>query len=645
MSRFIFFCLLLTSFTCWAGNRVDNDGPKPDSIINLKEVAIVSSSLHSLNTSSFQLTLPSKLISKSSGLSLQELLGANTSLAINQYGNGGLSTVSIRGAGSSHTAVLWNGISLQSPMNGGVNFSLIPAILLDEVAISHGGQGSLYGSGSVGGTIQLNTLADVPHGMGVTFVFNAGSFSNYFSGLKLNFGSLKYALSLRTFWQDAKNNFEYLNYAKYGHPIEKLQHNTLTQYGALASFLYKITNNQQLTLRAWGQFHNKDLPPLMTSEISKQNEKNSDLRLSADWTGNHDQIQWTLQSAFVSNKNHFVDSISLTDAVNLGKTLQNRAELTWFFIPQHRIVFQLLHLMEQGESDNYSNDITRHRISFMAGYRFAPENGKYSLAASGREEMVEGNFKQPTFSAGGSLRLVRYLDFQANISKSYRIPTLNDLYWAVWGNPDLKPENGLNQDIGLHFNRKADVFSSELNLSVFNNDVTNWIIWIPEGSIWTPKNIRKVHGRGLESKTALKYNISNNWSIDLSGSYQYTKTTQAGDKDALAYDKQLIYIPKHKVTVNASIGYKEIQLNYSFRYTGKRYIDELNIEKPLPSYSLNDLSLISDFRINNSRLSIKLSVNNLFDIDYQSVAWYPMPGRNYLISLIWSYNNFNNLTH
>lgn len=640
MRRLLFFISLLTTFTCLAGNKIDNNGAKPDSIINLKEVAIVSSSLHSLNTSTFQLTIPSKLIARSGGQSLQELLSSNTSLTVNQYGNGGLSTVSIRGAGSGHTAVLWNGVSLQSPMNGGVNFSLIPTILLDEVAISHGGQGSLYGSGSVGGTIQLNTLADVPAGLGVSLVLNSGSFSNYFSGLKVNYGTKKIAFSIRTFWQDAKNNFEFTNDAKYGHPTEKLQNGEFNQYGALASFLYKITNNQQFTIRAWGQYHNKNLPPLMTNEISKQNEKNSDLRISADWVGNYNQFQWTIQTAFLSNKNHFVDSISNTDAINLGKTLQNRAELTWFLHPEHRLVVQFLHLMEQGESDNYSNNITRHRVSFMAGYRLAPENGRYSFAVSGREELVEGSLKQPTFSAGGSLRVIKHLDIQANISKSYRVPTLNDLYWAVWGNPNLKPEIGFNQDLGVHFLGEKENSTIDFNLSAFNNEVSNWIIWVPEGSIWTPKNIRKVHARGFESKASVKYYFSKNWNIHLNASYQFTKTTQSCDKDAPAYNKQLIYIPKNKFTVNTSISYKEFELSYTYRYTGARFTDELNEEKALSGYTLNDLYLLSNFTLHSNKLSIKLSVNNLLDTKYQSVAWYPMPGRNYLFSIIWSYNNF-----
>src|SRR5210317_1328629 len=71
-------------------------------------------------------------------LSLSELLSENTSVFIKNHGRGALATASFRGTSASHTQVTWNGISINSPMTGMTDFSLIPVYVVDEVNLKHG---------------------------------------------------------------------------------------------------------------------------------------------------------------------------------------------------------------------------------------------------------------------------------------------------------------------------------------------------------------------------------------------------------------------------------------------------------------------------------------------------------------------------
>jgi len=56
---------------------------------------------------------------------------------VKSYGQGGVSTVTSSGMGAAHTALLWNGIKLNSPMLGLYDFSLIPSFLLDKVTMQY----------------------------------------------------------------------------------------------------------------------------------------------------------------------------------------------------------------------------------------------------------------------------------------------------------------------------------------------------------------------------------------------------------------------------------------------------------------------------------------------------------------------------
>ena len=67
--------------------------------------------------------------------SLADVLSQNSSIFIKSYGRGTLATASFRGTAPSHTQVTWNGMKMNSPMLGMVDFSLIPSYLIDDAAL------------------------------------------------------------------------------------------------------------------------------------------------------------------------------------------------------------------------------------------------------------------------------------------------------------------------------------------------------------------------------------------------------------------------------------------------------------------------------------------------------------------------------
>jgi len=73
-------------------------------------------------------------------LSLADRLQWESPVAVRANAPGALSTVSSRGAGPARTAVVWEGVNLQSTMNGVVDVSLLPVWPEDRIEIQYGGQ-------------------------------------------------------------------------------------------------------------------------------------------------------------------------------------------------------------------------------------------------------------------------------------------------------------------------------------------------------------------------------------------------------------------------------------------------------------------------------------------------------------------------
>ena len=129
-----------------------------------------------------------------------------------------------------------------------------------------------------------------------------------------------------------------------------------------------------------------------------------------------------------------------------------------------------------------------------------------------REELIDNTSTPITWSVGSKVNLFKVFALRANISRNYRIPTMNDLYWTGWGNPNLKPEKGYGEELGLDYISRNDSRSIITKLSAFNNNVSNWIIWMPNGSVWTPDNMKKVWARGLDVSFNFSKNL-HNWLI------------------------------------------------------------------------------------------------------------------------------------
>lgn len=227
----------------------------------------------------------------------------------------------------------------------------------------------------------------------------------------------------------------------------------------------------------------------------------------------------------------------------------------------------------------------------------------------------------------------------------FRMPTLNDLYYTDIGNVNLKPEFTHQYNLGFHYTKmfKNNVLKqAHLQADAYYNEITDKIVAIPKGSgqyRWMMMNYGYVEIRGIDVATSALFEPYKELFLNLKLTYTYQKAQDftrriSQELEETTYGGQIAYIPWHNGSAIASINYKTWQLNYSFIYVGERYHSSANIreEYEQPWYT-NDMALIKNLEYKNMKFRISAEVNNLFNQDYEVVLNYPMPQRNYKLSL------------
>jgi len=229
------------------------------------------------------------------------------------------------------------------------------------------------------------------------------------------------------------------------------------------------------------------------------------------------------------------------------------------------------------------------------------------------------------------------LSFSANLSKNNRYPSLNDLYWSVSGNPDLRPETDYSAEMSTvyHFGNKKKNFFLESELTGYYSFMKDLILWYPVegGSLWKPENVSEVLSRGIEAALNLSWTFYG-FTAKLDNNYHFCKATyeKATSPSDASVGKQLIYTPMNTFNSTLSVKKLEFYFIYNFMFVGKRYTGKDNLSY-MDAYNLSNIILGKNFGIKNFVLSLQLQINNLFDLALRSVANVAMPGRNYALTI------------
>lgn len=627
----VFFFLL--TLTAWSQGIADTT-------VSISGVEISGDRNNLFSTGSYRESIDSNTISKMTGQGLPELLLRNTLVYIKSNGPNGVSSLSVRGGTAAQTAVIWNGFNIQSPMNGGTDLSLFPLGMADEVILEYGGTGALYGSGSMSGSLLLNRKPAYGSGFKLRTGSEISSYQYPGGHLLLERGGRKSYSTLRAFAKGGLNNIRYLNESRAGHPEERLIHARAYQWGLMAGCDLKIRKSQEVSADLSYLSAEREIPPLMIQSSSAATLSDQQLRARAEWKTRYGSALFMLRTAFSKEDQHYLDSLTRIDSDNDFISSGTEAEARISFGPDHLLNIGLNYSREQANTGNYQSNVHRDRMALLLNYRYRTRHEKLVVSASVRTDYNVPDYFIPLPSVGLETKLWKGSTLRFRASRIYRHPTLNDLYWNPGGDPDLLPEQGFTEELGYSQNWSKDKkWSTDLHVSIYNSNVRDWILWLPSGYFWTPRNVQEVWSRGLDARSVWTVSIKS-WMLGGQLRYQYTratycKTVSAGDASK---GKQLPYTPIHTSSVSLMVKYKNLELNYLHSYMGWRYLSSDNAIRMKP-YFLGNIEISWHLRVRNSAFHFGFSVDNLWDDQYQSIVWMPMPGRVFRGSLYYQLNH------
>jgi iron complex outermembrane receptor protein len=213
------------------------------------------------------------------------------------------------------------------------------------------------------------------------------------------------------------------------------------------------------------------------------------------------------------------------------------------------------------------------------------------------------------------------------------------MYWSPGGNPDLKNETGYVSEISWEMtNVLSRTLKIKNDLTFFKNHISDMIQWHPgESYYWVAGNIGKIVTSGLESGLDVNYTVQG-FNARLNAEYAFTKAAIAGastDNQELS-GNQLVYIPENQINALLKLSWRHFYSAFTASYTGKRFLTADNSQY-LPQYSVSDLTLGTKLNAGNVFCDLGFIFENLFNASYQNIAYYPMPGRSFLLSVVFQF--------
>jgi vitamin B12 transporter len=539
--------------------------------------------------------------------SIEDLLLGVEGLAIgNSGGPGRLTSFFVRGTDSDQLLVLVDGIKVGSATNGAVALQNLPLEQIERIEFVRGPRSSLYGSEAVGGVLQLFTRRGGGP-LSADFSLSGGSYGTLQGAASLQGGDDHAWFSLQGSAQsiDGFNACTGSSTLFAGCFTEEPDRDS-SEYNSIAArggyhFGTATQPGTQIDGSYWRAYSKIDYDGSFTnhSDITQQvagvtliqplhSGGKVTLRAGRAWDITDD----FLGSAFVS------DFETRRDTAGVQVDL-----------PVARM--QLLTLGVDYQDDNVSGNTpyavtSRSDTGLFAQY--TGTIGPWRLEASARGDDNEQFGQHFTGSAAVGYQVSPAWGLVAQYGTAFRGPTFNELYYPFFGNSTLDPEKSRSAELAA----KGQTGMLRWRVSLFDTLIDDLIGF---DSNFAPANIDKA--RILGTELGGTYSI-HDWTVD-AGLTFLDPESETGATDG----NQLPRRPKFTGHLDVERHIQDWTLGARLASEGSRYDDSANTRQ-LDGFTL--LGLRAEYRLGTA-WRVQARVENVFDTQYETVAFYNQPGR------------------
>ena len=567
-------------------------------------------------------------------------------------GFGSFSSVSIRAASGAQTAVYLDGVLLNNGGNPVVDFSTLEMLNLDSIDIYRGSTPMQLGHAAIGGAINLNSLQALDDS---TTRIRLGVGSLSLLGLQLSHQSRHGAwdVAAAVGHRQSDNDFWFVN--DNGTPLntlddrrEKRNNAEAQRTSALLRTGYRQNRNSRTDLTMQVSARKLGVPEWRNNpdNVASYDTDTSQFQLSqvvdslGNWNSRHNlywhrdasqyrdlQSQVGLGAQDSDNHTRTLGAKTyweyLADAGTLGLSLDIRQEKldstdgldeSAAFDAQRQSSLGTIHYVWFDATDTWS-------VTPALRWQHNRLTGSQASASQERHEYSSGS--NTGLQIGLSYRPTAPLTMTVNAGTFYREPSFGELYGSIGlvdGNPELKPENGVNVDLGIQFK------SESMNLSgtLFGSDRDELIVTAFDArGVGEPANAGAARIIGVELAAELPLTPQLRLSSNLTWQSPRSRDAAAGFRDKfLPGEAQLAWSSRIQYQPSLATFWYELDV------LKKRFYDRANI---LPAADSEQHSIGMDWT--QGRWQTTLAIHNLGDDNIEDFNGYPKPGRTWSLSL------------
>lgn len=628
-------CVALASIAATAGAQTS----RLDSVQTLGDVSVVGVKPHYLTPSQ---TLRGDMLRSLSATSVADALKYFSGVQIKDYGGlGGLKTVNVRSLGSQHVGVYLDGIRITNAQNGQIDLGRYSLSNMESVSLYNANRNERLQSASEyasAATVYMQTKRPTE----TTYMMEYGCGSFGLNKLKGYF-ALKNLLFIDAEYQHSDGDYAFRFRSEQEDTVGTRHNSDITFYRLEAAGFYK-----GLSTHVYYYNSERGLPGPVIRRLSDQWDSTD-----RQWDEN-----FFIQSSYKHSWEHFGLKTNLKYSYDYLHYLQDpRTNAATMYCNNHytqqdlygsvAAAWNTRYVSLTASTDLRWSDLNADVYKFAYVYRL---DSKSLLSAIASYRGFEANIALlythiSDHTRGAASPLSRLtpmylaswhggpLTVRAFHKRIFRAPTLNDLYYTLVGNAQLRPEYTSQWNLGIDYKDRH----LHLAVDLYTSRIEDKIVAIPMKCQfrWSMVNFGLVRSLGI-STTAGYDRTWGKLALSANANYTCQRDRDFSSPSDPEYKNTIPYSPLHSASLIVSLGYDGWSACMSWLYTGDRFaLISNNKEDMLGAWQTVDLKLSKTFTVSRHSLQTTIECNNLTDSRHEVVKRYPMPGRNWKLTLQW----------
>lgn len=636
---------------------------------NLQEFEVVSERVRKEVTSTAPLFNLTNERMKTMGVTdISDALHRLPGINIRDYGGaGGMKTVSVRGFGTTHTGVIYDGIVLSDCQSGKIDLSRYSLDNVGSLSLIVGDNSDIFvpAKASASAASIIISSMSVPSPMDslwhVTGQMRVGSFGTYNPYFKVGKSlTPKFSFSVIGEYTHAKNNYPFT--LENGKLVtrERRNNSMMNSWHGEINTRWRLTPASMLDAKVYYYDNNRQLPgpvilynPICNEKLRDRNffghltYKN--LSLSKFSFQGLAKFNWDA-SLYHDEDGKYPGGILDEDYFQREVYVSGSA----LYVPTDKLAFNY-------SADYFYNNLTTNQMEVVGPWRHSvlqSFTGKFqnswllatarllwSIYDNGVKEGISSkdeNKLSPSLSVSVQPMRNRLFFIRASYKNIFRMPTFNETYYFRMGSTSLKPEDTDQFNFGLTWQYNSTNWLNALVLTgdVYYNNVKDKIVALPTNMfIWTMTNMDKARAFGVDVTASATFNIARRQSLVFAGNYSWQRVQPRTSPTDPDYNKQVAYTPIHSGA--ASLSWENPWVDVVVHTTGAsdRYGTSSNLPiTRIKGYMEMGAALIRSFKIKRNTIDLRFDLTNILDTQYEIVGNYPMPGRAWKFTVTYKYN-------